>query len=217
MKETSGLNGLWSKEESRLPINVLELMAAEFAVKVHTKTRSHVSCPFENGQHTSLNIHQQVSGNKVTIAASKYQDSLGILSYQSHPPISRIPSRETKLDCGYIVSTISGFEQLEPLQTDPQTDQQSLGMLMIHLFADRLNAQLQTDINWKPDSSALVTDFFCTSGKRNAFPHFCLIGRCLAKSQKERAQVVLIAPAWQRQHWYPLLLSMLIDFHQVLP
>ena len=36
-----------------------------------------------------------------------------------------------------------------------------------------------------------------------------LVGRVLAHVQSQQAQVVLVAPVWKTQPWYPLLLSML--------
>lgn len=42
-----------------------------------------------------------------------------------------------------------------------------------------------------------------------AFPPFSLIGRCLQKIHQERATVVLIAPVWSSQTWYPWLFEML--------
>ena len=49
------------------------------------------------------------------------------------------------------------------------------------------------------------------------FPPFCLVGRCLAKVQKERASVVLITPTWQAQPWCPRLLQMSIADPILLP
>ena len=44
-----------------------------------------------------------------------------------------------------------------------------------------------------------------------AFPPFCLIGRCLRKVREEKASLVLVAPIWRSQSWYPALLELLID------
>ena len=39
-----------------------------------------------------------------------------------------------------------------------------------------------------------------------AIPFFSLVGQVLKKVQKERATLLLIAPAWQSQAWYQCLL-----------
>ena len=49
------------------------------------------------------------------------------------------------------------------------------------------------------------------------FPPFALIPRCLGKLELERAQVVLIAPVWPNQVWYPQLLEFLINLPILLP
>jgi hypothetical protein len=94
------------------------------------------------------------------------------------------------------------------------------GPWTIDLFADRLNAQLPRFASWKPDPEAVQVDAFLMDWKEEqayAFPPFCLISRCLSKIRKERATVVLIAPVWNAQVWYPQMLEMLTDFPILLP
>ena len=50
-----------------------------------------------------------------------------------------------------------------------------------------------------------------------AFPPFALIGRCLQKIRQERATVVLIAPVWPTEAWYPWLPEMLMQCPILLP
>jgi len=50
-----------------------------------------------------------------------------------------------------------------------------------------------------------------------AFPPFCLIGRVLAKVQRDRADMIIITPAWQTQAWFPKLLEMSIKHPLILP
>ena len=44
-----------------------------------------------------------------------------------------------------------------------------------------------------------------------------LIGRVLSQVQRQQAQVILVAPVWKGQPWYPTLLEMLYDYPQQLP
>jgi hypothetical protein len=53
--------------------------------------------------------------------------------------------------------------------------------------------------------------------KAYAFPPFSLIGKCLAKTGKERAELLLIAPTWQAQPWFPRLLQMAVAKPILLP
>ena len=78
--------------------------------------------------------------------------------------------------------------------------------------ASRLTAQCPTYFNWLPDPyAAVATDVFLqdwSQTKGYANPSWSLIGRVLSKVQMERAQIVLVAPVWKTQPWYPLLLQM---------
>ena len=50
-----------------------------------------------------------------------------------------------------------------------------------------------------------------------AFPPFTLIGRYLQKVQEEKLDhLLLIAPVWLSQSWYPLLMEMLVEIPRVL-
>ena len=85
------------------------------------------------------------------------------------------------------------------------------GPCQVDLFATRLNNQLRKFISWNPDPFAWATDAFQTSWVDMvgyAFPPFALIGRCLQKILQEGCSVVLVAPVWDTQHWYPLLLQL---------
>ena len=54
--------------------------------------------------------------------------------------------------------------------------------------------------------------------KGYAFPPFCLLGRCLSQVLRQQVpRLVLVAPVWKTQPWYPLLLDLLIDLPLLLP
>lgn len=50
-----------------------------------------------------------------------------------------------------------------------------------------------------------------------AFSPFSLIGRCLHKIRLDQAAILLIAPVWLTQAWYPLLLESLVQVPVLLP
>ncbi len=90
----------------------------------------------------------------------------------------------------------------------------------VDLFAERTNAQLPTYWSWKPDPEAQVTDAFTASWRgiqAYAFPPFCLIGMSIKKCLEDQATIVLIAPVWQNQHWYPALLTSLYQAPILIP
>ena len=94
------------------------------------------------------------------------------------------------------------------------------GPILVDWFADRLNAQVRKFVSWKPDPEAWQVDAFTMPWAKElgyALPPFCLIGRCLAKVQKDGAEMVLATPVWQTQPWFRRVLGMLTDFPMLLP
>ena len=49
-----------------------------------------------------------------------------------------------------------------------------------------------------------------------ANPPWCFIGRVLSQARRQQAQLVLVAPVWRGQTWYPVLLEMLWDFPRLI-
>ena len=81
----------------------------------------------------------------------------------------------------------------------------------IDLFASRLDAKTAKFISWHPQPGAVAVDAFSLSwGNMNcyAFPPLSLLPRVLAKIRHDKAVVLLIAPMWPTQSWYPLLLQL---------
>ena len=85
--------------------------------------------------------------------------------------------------------------------------------LQIDLFANKLNAQLQNYVSWKPDPMAGHIDAFlrrlvtiCVL----CFSPFCLISRCVQKIVQEQATGVLVIPMWPSQAYFPAVMNLLI-------
>ena len=89
------------------------------------------------------------------------------------------------------------------------------------LFPSRLSTQLPRFYSWRPDPQAEVVDAFSqdwSSVKGYAFPPFASIGRCLKQILDQQVSfLVLVAPVWQAQPWYPLLLEMCVAPPVLLP
>jgi len=95
-----------------------------------------------------------------------------------------------------------------------------MGPLEVDLFASCLSTQLPHYFSWKPDPLAEAMDAFsqCWEQCRGYVnPPWCLIGRVLSQVKSQQAQVILVAPVWRGQPWYPVLLGMLYNFPQQLP
>ena len=92
--------------------------------------------------------------------------------------------------------------------------------IRVDLFADRLNTQLPRYWSWRPDPYAEGVHALTVVWRgMNAyvFPPFRLIHRILRKLVFEKASILLIAPVWPNQPWYPILLKMLTEQPVLLP
>ena len=91
---------------------------------------------------------------------------------------------------------------------------------LIDLFASRLNNQLPHYYSRLPDPGALGVDAFLHNwgqGRHFAHPPVILFTRVLSKIQEDRAQVLLLAPFWPGQPWFPLVMQMIVDYPLRLP
>ena len=98
--------------------------------------------------------------------------------------------------------------------------ERKMGPLEVDMFASRLTHQLPRYFSWRPDPAAEATDAFSqvwSQFRGYANPPWCLLLPTLAKIQRERARVVLVAPMWKTQPWYPLLLQLLRGTPLLIP
>ena len=95
------------------------------------------------------------------------------------------------------------------------------GEFDIDLFASLLNAQCNKYCAWKLDPNAEFIDAFSkvwnNFNNPYAFPPFSVLAICLQKITQERARVLLIAPVWPTQVWFPKMMRMLIAPPVILP
>ena len=95
------------------------------------------------------------------------------------------------------------------------------GPLEVDLFASRLTTQLPRFYSWRPDPLAEASDAFSQDWSKvrgYAFPPFAQVGRCLKQLVDQNvSRLVLVAPLWQSQPWYPLLLQNCIATPVLLP
>jgi len=98
-----------------------------------------------------------------------------------------------------------------------------LGPLSTDLFASRLSSQLPRFVSWKPDPLAVATDAFTQDWntlpeKLYANPPWSMIGRVLSLVHSQGVlELVLVAPVWKAQAWYPMLLQMLVRVPILIP
>ena len=212
--------GLWSQMERRNHINYLELLAAMFAVKSFTKDRKDAHVHLRMDNRTAVFYVNRMGGTRSPVmsrlATQLWQWCLerNISLTAEHLPgtDNYIADEESR--------TIQSSAEWQLHQGVFKQILGALGKCNIDLFATRLNAQLEHFVSWRPDPNSVGTDALQLPWDRwegYAFPPFCLIGRCLRKVREDKASLVLVAPVWRSQPWYPALLELLVDFPLILP
>jgi len=81
------------------------------------------------------------------------------------------------------------------------------------LFASEQNHQTPVFCTWFPSNKAYAVDAMSISWENMfayAHPPLCLIQKVLSHIRQYDCQIILIAPFWQRRHWFPDLLDLAI-------
>ncbi|XP_065278904.1 alpha-2-macroglobulin-like protein 1 [Emys orbicularis] len=94
------------------------------------------------------------------------------------------------------------------------------GFPRIDLFASRINRKCPVFCSFRSHSLGSLAEAFqiTWSGQLlNAFPPFPLVHKVLLKVRRDKADVILVAPVWSRQCWYPTLLDLSIQAPLHLP
>ena len=65
----------------------------------------------------------------------------------------------------------------------------------IDLYASRINRQLKRSVSWHPEPGAMAVNASCFTWNNNyfyMFPHFSLVGRVLAKMNRDKTKAVIV-------------------------
>ena len=211
--------GSWTPQEQSLHINCLELLAADLALKSFLKAQQGVTVLLQLDNSTAVAYINNLGGTiSPTLTALARALWLWALERDISITAQHIPG---------VSNTVADWEsRMERDRSDwmlaPQVFQRinnALGPLEVDLFASRLTYQLPQFFSWRPDPQAVAVDAFQQDWSQlrgYANPPWCLVGRVLSKVESDQAQVVLVAPVWRAQTWYPLLLRMLRDCPRLL-
>ena len=216
------ISGTWSAREALQHINWLELEAVLRAL-VHfqaallnqsvliatdnTTVVSYINA--QGGTHSHIlcckaqELHLWAQQHNISIIARHIPGKLNVVADQLSRSDQVMP---TEWSLNHRV-----FKALCHLWGTPQVD----------LFATRFNAKLATYMSPMPDPLALKTDALSqtwTAMWAYAYPPPALLPQVLAKVEQDSPkQILLVAPNWPSQRWFPLLISLLIDQPRRLP
>ena len=220
LADRTATGGLWTPAERCLHINVLEMMAGTFAVQTFSKGKQDIHVHLKMDNTTAVAYVNHLGGTRSTALAEKARQLwMWCLDRRITISAEYLPGENNvTADFQSRVLTSSAEWKLNPAKFNMLA--QVLGPCRVDLFATRLNTQLREYIAWKPDPFAIAADALqvpWTGLQGYAFPPFCLIGKCLRKVEEERSTILLVAPVWPHQAWYPLLLESLVEIPILLP
>lgn len=213
--------GRWAPGETIYHINCLELLAGSLAVKSFTKNRAEAQVLLLMDNISAVTYINKMGGTHSPLLSHLAKDLWDwCLNHNLLVRAQYIPGvQNVEADRESRVFLDASDWKLNPTIFDCLY--QIWGPLNIDLFASRLTFQLDQFVSWRPDPLAVHTDAFTldwATFRGYAFPPFALIGRCLHQIQSQQVtHMVLIAPVWPAQPWYPLLLDLCIDFPLLLP
>lgn len=210
--------GPWTTSDKYRHINELELWAAFFAVKSFAPHSKRISIRIFIDNTTAVSYINKCGGtrsrslSRVAEEISFWCESRGI-SLEAF----FIPGRlNTAADAE---SRAKGDSSDWRLCADVFNEIARLWPVDIDLFASAWSSQLPEFCSWRPQPGAYAVNAFSINWAEfngYAFPPFSLILTCLNKIRRELADVVLVAPVWPSQPWYPLLLEMVTDIPRIL-
>ncbi|XP_069122383.1 uncharacterized protein [Argopecten irradians] len=215
---TESTGGMWSDSETDLHINILELKAVLLALQTFCRDiqNAHIKLFVDN--MTAVTYLNKQGGTKVTCNDITRQIWLWAEQNNNWLTAAHLPgvdntladheSRHFNIDIEWMLNKDVCLALFQ-LFTKPTVD----------LFASRLNHQLERYVSWRPDPGAIAIDAFSFIWNEYSyvFPPFSLLGSVLKKVEEDQAEVILIAPLWTTQCWFPRLLQLVIAEPRLLP
>ena len=214
--------GLWTQEEGLMHINVLELRAVFLGLQAFLPVVRGSSVIAMTDNSTVVGYIKNQGGTRsrqlceMTAEMLLWADNQGITLQSRHIP-GRQNVRADRLSRAGVL--LPGEWSLHPEVCKSLWKQ--WGHPLVDLFATRENARLQLFMSPDPDDLSIGTDALSQQWDglaAYAYPPCPLIREILRKVESSaRLDLILIAPNWPTQAWFPHLLELLVDRPFKLP
>ena len=208
--------------DSRRITSTHQLARIKSSLPCHSNVcETSMSCSNFSRQPSGSCVHKSDGGDTLSAAVQAGSRVLGLVHETSDHNSCGAPARQIECARRLRVPPPIRLQRLETESRDLFTTE-----CLVWSFYDRpvcltLEQASEPFFSWRPDPLALAVDALAHSwGQEHpyAFPPFALIGHCLQKVCREQTRsLLLIAPIWPAQIWYPLLLSMLSNNPVILP
>ena len=214
-------SGVWSPDHQSLHINFLELKTVLLALQ-HFRLRvqgHHVIIMSDN-----MTVVGLIKNQGGTHSRTLFKLTEEIFGWSDHHRV-QLSARHIPGHLNVIADRLSRAHQILPGEWSlcPQVALslwKVWGRPHLDLFATSENAKLPTYVSPLPDPAAWATDALSFSWQQMwvyAYPPIPLMHQVLQKVAAEPCDVILVAPAWPTQSWFPLLLQLSVDHPRALP
>ena len=198
--------GIWSTDDALKHINVLELEANYIGVVTYCKDKHYKHARIMTDNSTAISYINNMGGTK-SADCNRIAQKIWKWAIEEKIWISAafVPGKENKT----ADEKSRKFNEAIEWMLNPDVFlkiTKTFGIPDVDLFATRINRQIDTYVSWLPEPEAKAIDAFSIkwdTGFIYMFPPFSLIGKVLAKVEREKANVLLIIPDWPTQTWYP--------------
>ncbi|MEW8542095.1 MAG: reverse transcriptase domain-containing protein, partial [Candidatus Thiodiazotropha sp.] len=215
-------SGLWTEKDKVYHINYLELKAAFLCLQFFCRDVTHEHIYLFMDNTVALKYVTKMGGrkpllNKLAKQIWKWCEDRDIWISAFHIP-GRLNVRADRLSrmkkkCN---------EDMEWALAQNIYDKivLKMGTSDIDLFASKQNSKNQVFISYIPEKGAFAVNAFSVTWNYNlhyAFPPFSIIGRVIQKMCQDKAEVILVAPLFPSQPWFPTMLRQISGQSYVLP
>lgn len=213
--------GTWSAAERKLHINVLELRAVRLALAEFAPPLGSVVLVATDNTTVVAYINHQGG----TRSPSLWEETWLLFS-EAHSRDLVLRARHIPGHLNVIADQLSRAGQILPTEWSLHQDvAQDLfarwGQPNLDLFATRYNRKCLVFVSPVPDPLALETDALSMDWEglsAYAYPPHQILLRVLRKLQETRSfRLILVAPLWVNQPWFPLLQEMSTEPPLALP
>lgn len=215
-------SGMWTEIEQTFHINYLELKAAFLCLQHFCKdvTNEHIYLFMDNT--VALKYITKMGGrkpllNELATQIWKWCEDKTIWISAFHIP-GRLNVRADELSRAKKICN----EDMEWALMQEIYDKIEIimGVCDIDLFASRVNRKKHVFISYVPMKGAIAVNAFSVKWNYNlhyAFPPFSIIGKVIQKLCEDKAEMILVAPIFPSQPWFPMMLRQISGHSYILP
>ena len=215
-------SGLWSQEQSQMDINVLEMIAVQRALQffLHRVKQQSVLLYTDNST-VMFYLRKQGGTRSPTLCRITWEILRWCAQQRVTLTVKHIPGKKNVLADSLSRSFRLPGTEWTLLQGVVDHLGDLWGKPLMDLFATQLNHRLPCYVSPLPDPQAYAIDAMSISWDgmlAYAYPPTALLNQVLQKlTSSQNTELILIAPAWPKQSWYPLLLQLSADQPRQLP